>query len=77
MSFKYYLLNIKNNYSKKSSQTKEMIFEKCIKNKLDRSLNKYLEEVQKNINYILSRNNNKVMATIERRQKKEKYGKSN
>lgn len=76
MPFKNYLLDIKYYWDKPSPQTKELLFEKCIKHKLNRSLNNYLDEVQKNVDYILSRNNSKTIAAIERRHKKEKYGKS-
>lgn len=52
-----------------SKRSKDDCLEECIKNKLDRSTEQYISNLDKNISYILSRSNYKVLKNVSKQQK--------
>ena len=72
MSFKNNLMSIKNTFDHIKDESKNSCIEKRIDKKLNLSLEKYMENIRKTTNYLLSRSSYKVLKAISKQKNKNK-----
>ena len=74
-SFGERVFKLRNQLQERLDNKRDVLYD-CVSFKLDRSYNNYLKEIEEKTNYILSRNNYKVVKTLSRQVKEEELNKS-